>query len=204
MPVMDGQEATKIIRSMESERRHTPILALTADVLPEHRELSFKAGIDEYLEKPINELQLWSIIHKLLGSRSQVDPPAALPSPAAANRPPRSRDIEAALQIAGGRRELAEKLFNKFLAELPAQMALIKQLQQRQDWLAFTKTVHQLHGATAICGVPAMNQLVEQLEKASHNLQESAITELLDSLEQEIATLLTESAGSSGHSKLPD
>ena len=204
MPVMDGQEATKIIRSMESERRHTPILALTADVLPEHRELSFKAGIDEYLEKPINELQLWSIIHKLLGSRSQVDPPAALPSPAAANRPPRSRDIEAALQIAGGRRELVEKLFNKFLAELPAQMALIKQLQQRQDWLALTKTVHQLHGATAICGVPAMNQLVEQLEKASHNLQESAITELLDSLEQEVAALLTESAGSSGHSKLPD
>lgn len=99
---------------------------------------------------------------------------------------------------------MAEKLFNKFLAELPAQMALIKQLQQRQDWLALTKTVHQLHGATAICGVPAMNQLVEQLEKASHNLQESAITELLDSLEQEIATLLTESAGSSGHSKLPD
>lgn len=204
MPVMDGQEATRIIRSMESERRHTPILALTADVVPEHRELSFKAGIDEYLEKPINEPQLWSIIHKLLGSKSQVDAPSVLPSLTVQNGPLRSRDIEAALQIAGGRRELVEKLFNKFITELPEQMALIKQLQQEQDWPALTKTVHQLHGATAICGVPAMNHLVQELEKAAHSRQESAIVELLDSLEREVATLLTESDDLSGQSKLPD
>ena len=66
MPVMDGSEATRAIRAMESNRKQTPILALTADVIPEHREQAFDAGIDEYLVKPIDELQLWSIIYKLV------------------------------------------------------------------------------------------------------------------------------------------
>ena len=78
MPVMDGREATRVIRSMESDRKQTPILALTADVIPEHRELAFDAGIDEYLVKPIDELQMWSIIHKLLGSKSRVEPRSSL------------------------------------------------------------------------------------------------------------------------------
>jgi PAS domain S-box-containing protein len=55
MPVMDGLEATRIIRHREKdqEKKPTPILALSAHALDEHRQKSLNAGCDEHLTKPI-------------------------------------------------------------------------------------------------------------------------------------------------------
>jgi len=54
MPVMDGLSATRIIREREAATgRHTPIVALTADALPEHVAAALAAGVDRHLPKPI-------------------------------------------------------------------------------------------------------------------------------------------------------
>ena len=55
MPVMDGLEATLTIRKLEGLRgTHVPILALTANVLEEHRKEAQQAGFDDYIAKPVN------------------------------------------------------------------------------------------------------------------------------------------------------
>ncbi|MCP4289082.1 MAG: response regulator [Gammaproteobacteria bacterium] len=204
MPVMDGQEATRVIRSMESSRKHTPILALTADVIPEHRELAFDAGIDEYLLKPIDELQMWSVIHRLLGSKIHREPRTPPLPVDDDNNPLQSRDVEAALKIAGGRSELVEELFRRFISELPMQLESIRQCQINQDWPALANAAHKLHGATAICGVPAMNDLVSLLENAAHSGTEDEISRLLNEMEREAVTLLSASVGQSEQPKQPD
>jgi CheY-like chemotaxis protein len=54
MPVMDGLEATLAIRKLEGlSGRHVPIIALTANVLEEHRKEAQQAGFDDYLSKPV-------------------------------------------------------------------------------------------------------------------------------------------------------
>ncbi|MEQ1891829.1 MAG: response regulator, partial [Planctomycetota bacterium] len=54
MPVMDGLEATLAIRKLEGLRgTHVPIVALTANVLEEHRREARQAGFDDYLAKPV-------------------------------------------------------------------------------------------------------------------------------------------------------
>ncbi|MFT7688289.1 MAG: signal transduction histidine kinase/ActR/RegA family two-component response regulator [Candidatus Azotimanducaceae bacterium] len=63
MPNMDGFEATTRIRGMESGNR-TPIIALTANSLPEDRARSFDAGMDEFLTKPILKEKLQSALIK--------------------------------------------------------------------------------------------------------------------------------------------
>jgi signal transduction histidine kinase/CheY-like chemotaxis protein len=52
MPVMDGFEATKIIRS-NPEYSNTPIIAVTANVTPEEKALCIAAGMNSHLTKPI-------------------------------------------------------------------------------------------------------------------------------------------------------
>jgi CheY-like chemotaxis protein len=55
MPVMNGLEASREIRALESGSGHrVPIVAVTAHVLDGDREQCFAAGMDDYLAKPIS------------------------------------------------------------------------------------------------------------------------------------------------------
>ena len=63
MPVMDGYEATRQIRSMADPRAAgTPIIAITANVFEEDRIAARKAGMDEYLEKPFRMECLYKLM----------------------------------------------------------------------------------------------------------------------------------------------
>jgi PAS domain S-box-containing protein len=64
MPVMDGFEATKIIR--ESISKTLPIIALTANAINGDDQKCIAAGMNDYLSKPFEEAQLLNIISKWL------------------------------------------------------------------------------------------------------------------------------------------
>jgi len=59
MPRMDGLEATRLLRAKEqSGTERLPVIALTADALPEDRERCLAAGMDDYIAKPMTMAQL--------------------------------------------------------------------------------------------------------------------------------------------------
>ncbi len=67
MPVMDGFTATRIIREREVQtQEHLPIIALTAHAVAGDRERCLKAGMDEYISKPIEEEVLIDTLEKLI------------------------------------------------------------------------------------------------------------------------------------------
>ncbi|MEH6697098.1 MAG: response regulator [Brevundimonas sp.] len=59
MPVMDGVEATRRIRALETEVAATPIIALTANTLAEQLELYFAVGMDDCIAKPLNAAEMF-------------------------------------------------------------------------------------------------------------------------------------------------
>ena len=75
MPVMDGIEATKEIKKYEEEnnKKHTPIVALTANALKGDRERLIKEGLDEYISKPIEMPELIYILHKFLSDKAKIE-----------------------------------------------------------------------------------------------------------------------------------
>src|SRR5579871_423580 len=64
MPVMDGFEATAVIRHHEGSARHTPICALTANAMEGDREKCLAAGMDEYMTKPVGIDKLREAVHR--------------------------------------------------------------------------------------------------------------------------------------------
>jgi two-component system sensor histidine kinase/response regulator len=72
MPDMDGLEATARIREREKQHGgHTPIIALTAFTMKGDRERCLEAGMDNYINKPIDAVKFLEIV-ELTASPSRV------------------------------------------------------------------------------------------------------------------------------------
>ena len=61
MPVMDGTDATRAIRS-DSRFQTLPIIAMTANAMASDRELCLQAGMNDHIAKPIDPDQLFSVL----------------------------------------------------------------------------------------------------------------------------------------------
>lgn len=65
MPELDGYETTEIIRNEEKNTRgHIPIIALTAGAMQEDKDRCMKAGMDDYISKPVKSQKLFSLLNK--------------------------------------------------------------------------------------------------------------------------------------------
>ena len=65
MPIMNGIEATKILR--EEHKSKIPIIAVTANALIQDRERFLEAGMDDYISKPYTEGDILKVLQKYLG-----------------------------------------------------------------------------------------------------------------------------------------
>ncbi|TDE02945.1 ATP-binding protein [Flavobacterium hiemivividum] len=73
MPIMDGYEATSIIRNLEDEtKKNIPIIALTAVVTGSIVESSSSVGINRYLSKPFETEELYNVILELVDKGNSV------------------------------------------------------------------------------------------------------------------------------------
>lgn len=70
LPVMDGLEATRILKG-GAGTRSIPIIALTAHAMKGDEELAHAAGCDGYLAKPVNTRELPDIISRFLTSNEK-------------------------------------------------------------------------------------------------------------------------------------
>ena len=88
MPVMDGLEATRRIRELETGgTRRTPIVALTANAMMGTLERCLEAGMDDYLTKPLDISRLQDVLDRFMGRADGEAPAAAAASTAAAESP---------------------------------------------------------------------------------------------------------------------
>jgi PAS domain S-box-containing protein len=69
MPVMDGMAATRAIRAMEGPRSQVPIVAVTADAMPEQVAKCMAAGMDTHVAKPLSPRRLFAVLHEAASLR---------------------------------------------------------------------------------------------------------------------------------------
>jgi len=73
MPEMDGYEASRRIRALDSEKSGIPIIAMTAHTVDGDRELCMAIGMNEYISKPYKSTELYEKMQQLLGTKVQAN-----------------------------------------------------------------------------------------------------------------------------------
>ncbi len=188
MPDTDGFQATTQIRAGESDGRHLPIIALTADSRPATRERALAAGLDDCLIKPVTENDLRQVIETTLnpGGKPFPDPVPQAPTPAS---PPMVRDLERAVRIAGENRQLADTMYAALLERLPKAIADLWEAVRRGDINLVQAQAHGLRGGVAYCSLPALGLALEQLEKAAAQWRDADIEDLMGKVQREVERL---------------
>jgi two-component system sensor histidine kinase BarA len=78
-----------------------------------------------------------------------------------------SRDEIAALEAAGGDADLARELVQTLVRGLPTELADLRRCFGASDWRLLAEAAHRMRGATGYCGVPALDNCLQVLERAA-------------------------------------
>lgn len=176
MPVMDGFEATRLIREGEtaarSERQtshasprtpHMPIIAVTANAMQGDREHCLASGMDDYLSKPIQLDTLRAVLHRW-AAPIHAD---ASPSSAQSN----DRGIFDAAQMfhnIGEDHELFAQLVVLFIDRHQTMLTAIKEGLIGADALAVEHAAHALKGTASNLCAPEVALAASRLEAVGH------------------------------------
>jgi CheY-like chemotaxis protein len=165
MPVMDGFEATKKIRELEKKnKRHIPIVAMTANAMQGDRDACIQIGMDEYISKPVTIENLGRILNILLG----INQPNAPSEPALRSEEYDSLDrniIQGLRDLqAEGETDFLTELINLFLEDSAILMAEIKTGLETRDMPMIRQAAHTLKGSGGSLGAPRLVNLCTEIE----------------------------------------
>ena len=186
MPEMDGYDTAQEIRRREARAgRRTPIIAMTANMMPGAADRCLEAGMDAYLSKPIQQEMLLKMARALfptaaavasvaLSARSQsaAPPPAAPQSPppaapeAAFVSPESTLNRDALMNRVGGNPGLLRSLTKLYAAEWPKLRQEIQAALDLRDRDAFQRGAHKLRGVLMSLEAGAGVALLRRLEQS--------------------------------------
>jgi len=188
MPVMDGLEATRQIRAVESDRgeRHCPIIALTANAMKGDREAYLASGIDGYVSKPVDPVSLYAEIERVViaGQRLASSPntpqaqfsdfdeflKAESDEPSAVEESPEPElDWNAAVTHAGGDEDLLREVLGAFLPDISNHLTDLNRCLSDQDRESLQRGAHTLKSLCATFGMTVAAESAQKLELACRN-----------------------------------
>ncbi|WP_194721043.1 response regulator [Noviherbaspirillum malthae] len=154
MPVLDGFQATGLIRRLDGPVKHVPVIALTACTTQDERDKCAAAGMNDFLSKPIRPQTLKDMLVRWM--------PRALPA-------------EAPGTGAGDELDMVRDMFGADFADLaalyrndsPPRIAAMREAQAAGDSARLAKVAHALGGSSASIGASALSALCRDLESAA-------------------------------------
>ena len=194
MPVLDGINACMQIKDNKTNE-NTPIIAVTAHVLPTEKEQFLQQGMDDCLAKPIDEIALQRIINKWTQDKPVLENIAVnllTTSEITTNTLPQNKlsfDWPLALQQSAGKEDLAKEMLGMLLDDFAViSSAANKAIIGEIDNVHFAQIIHKFHGGCSYSGVPKLKKIAGLIEKElkqgiSPELLEPELLELLDELE---------------------
>lgn len=187
MPVMDGETATRALRS-NPRHAQLPIIAMTANAMEADRQRCFAAGMNDHVAKPIEPAALWAALGRWirpragLGAAAKAGVPSGRTGEDAALQPLARKpealipvvtlptvaglDTTLGLQRALGKPGLYVELLRRFAEGQAPVLAELQQALAANNLGVAERLAHTLRSVAANIGAPAVSERAQALEHA--------------------------------------
>ena len=167
MPEMDGVETTKYLRENEPNAKDTPIIALSANAVPEARELFLSSGMNDFVPKPI---ELKTIVKKvkewLPDSKIVGQEPAEAAEASDEEIVIEGIDVKAALGMMGSS-ALYKKILKDYYGSIDRNYDELLNCINTGDYENYTIKIHALKSSSRQIGAMELATMSEKLEHSS-------------------------------------
>lgn len=177
MPEMDGLEAATLIRQNQIASRHSPIIAITADVTNHTKQRIADSEINDYIVKPLSEDQLSTIIQvwgpsqattQRSEGQTEIRQPAVNGDDSVVNR-------KQGLRLASGNTKLWTSSLHTLAERLPGQVEELKKANTDCNYQQLSEIAHSISGASAYCGANDLQRAASRLEELAQSDKKEAI-----------------------------
>ncbi|HOH28871.1 MAG TPA: response regulator [Candidatus Hydrogenedentes bacterium] len=172
MPEMDGYEATRALRDLEGDSRHTPVIAMTASVMKGDRERCLESGMDDYLSKPITRTDLHALLQRWLEPHAvprsapvQNTADRAVPEPGLEPSPVK---LDYLKEYAGSDTAFLHTLMHAFLEENDRHCARLIEAIDKADITQIAFEAHALKNGALTLKADTLSALALKLEEMAN------------------------------------
>ena len=190
MPEMNGFEATEAIRRMEKQGKHTPIIAMTAHAMKGDKERCLKAGMDDYISKPIEPQKFIDTIERWIRSTQVQEPISKQGHPDKENRPEEIPiNLRNALERFGGDKDFFKEILVEFVSYVPKQLEILDQAVNEGDATTAEREAHSIKGAAENVGAGRIAGLSFKLELLARKGDLAGAQEIINDLRNQLKLL---------------
>jgi len=189
MPYLDGYETTRQIRKMKGKAYRTPIIAMTANAIEGDMERCLKAGMDDYISKPIDKGVLVEKLKRWIETLAKGHDKQEYKTEGAGKMSLAEElpvfDSEEAVARYDHDLDLLRAIIEVFVQETPAAMDEIASAIDSADSAAAGSKAHALKGGASYIGAKRFQQVAFSLENSGKSGDLSNAAELLSELRHE-------------------
>lgn len=157
MPVMDGYECTSKIRLLEGDKKHTTIIAITANAMEGDSEKCIEAGMDDYISKPINFDTMFNVIEANTKESGDVGDYNSIID----------NNIDNLVKTTGLNKDDAKEILEDYVKCLPDLFLGINDAIYNKDFNKLAGLTHELKGSSGTLRIISIYELAIKLEETA-------------------------------------
>jgi PAS domain S-box-containing protein len=183
MPEMDGYEATRAIRNLDSEKSKVAIVAMTANAMKEDRDRCLDCGMDDYVSKPIRKEDLAQKIAEWEQKISSKNVHIVTEDSACSLDIHKYDDVplidwDYIDSLVDGNDHFKEEIFQTFCDAIAKNIGQLEQQIMANDWGEIKKTAHMIKGSCSSLGVSSIAAIASDIEKMEQSENQGNLTAL--------------------------
>jgi len=186
MPIMDGIEATKLIR--EEIKWDKPIVALTGEALKEKIEDCMVAGMNDYISKPFKQASIEKKLRKYLNLGSNDVEEEIIP-PTEDSSDNSILDVQystkALLEMINGNQEQLKTLLETFVVQSRKNVESLKKAYEENNWEQIQTQAHTIKTSLKYLDIDKYADLCQELENIARDRDETAnVGQMIDTIDK--------------------